>query len=117
MRVVNRTSQQVLVDRGEVAASRWARVRGLLGCTLGAGDGLLLMGTQAIHTFGMRVPIDVLFLDARGRVVHLIHALAPCRVSPFVRDAAMVLELRAGTLCASATEIGDSIFVVLCGDA
>jgi len=117
MRAINCTRNQVLVDSGDVAASRAARLRGLLGCTLGAGDGLLLMGTQAIHTFGMRVPIDVLFLDARGRVVHLIHALAPCRVSPFVRDAAMVLELRAGTLCASATEIGDSIFVVLCGDA
>lgn len=75
------------------------------------------MGTQAIHTFGMRVPIDVLFLDVRGRVTHLIHALAPCRVSPFVKSAAMVLELRAGTLRASETEIGDSMFIVLCGDA
>jgi uncharacterized membrane protein (UPF0127 family) len=75
------------------------------------------VGTQAIHTFGMRVPIDVLFLDARGRVIYLIHALPPYRVSPFVKDAALALELRAGTLCASETQVGDSIFVVLWGDA
>jgi len=65
----------------------------------------------------MRAPIDVLFLDTRGRVVHLIHALPPCRVSPFVKSAAMALELRAGTLRASKTDVGDSIFIVLCGDA
>jgi len=117
MRAINCTRNQVLVDSGDVAASRAARLRGLVGRSLGTGEGLLLVGTQAIHTFGMRVPIDALFLDAQGRVTHLIHALVPCRVSPFVKDAAMVLELRAGTLRASATEIGDSMFIVLCGDA
>ena len=116
MRAVNCTRNQVLVDTGDIAASRAARLRGLLGRSLGTGEGLLLLGTQAIHTFGMRVPMDVLFLDERGRIIHLIHALPPCRVSPFVKRAAMVLELRAGTLRASETEVGDSIFVVLCGD-
>jgi uncharacterized membrane protein (UPF0127 family) len=61
--------------------------------------------------------MDVLFLDERGRVVHLIHALQPFRVSPFVKHAAMVLELPPGVLCESETEMGDSIFIVLCGDA
>lgn len=116
MRAVNCTRNQVLVDTGDVAASPVARLRGLLGCSLGTGEGLLLLGTRGIHTIGMRAPIDVLFLDERGRVVHLIHALAPCRVSPFVTRAAMVLELRAGTLGASGTAIGDSISIVLCGD-
>ena len=116
MRAVNCTRNQILVDTGGVAASRAARLRGLLGRSLGAGEGLLLLGTQAIHTFGMRVPMDALFLDARGRVVHLIHALPPCRVSPFVKRATMVLELPASVLGESETELGDSIFIVLCGD-
>ena len=116
MRAVNCTRNQVLVETGRWASSRWTRLRGLLGHSLGAGEGLLLLGTKAIHTFGMRVPVDVLFLDARGRVIHLIHALPPCRASPFIKGAAMALELRAGTLRTSETQVGDSIFIVLCGD-
>ncbi len=45
-----------------------------------AGPGLLIPRCRSIHTFGMRFPIDVLFLDERGRVIELRRAVAPCRV-------------------------------------
>ncbi len=110
MRAVNRTRQAVLVDKGTVAASAWSRLVGLLGHRpLQAGEGLLLRGEKAIHTIGMGFPIDVLFLDKEGRVVHLYHGMAPLRASPFIRQAANVLEMPAGTLERTSTQLGDVI--------
>lgn len=110
MRALNRTRQTVLVDKGVVAASVWARLRGLLGHRpLRPGEGLLLRGEKAIHTIGMSFPIDVLFLDRSGRVVHLHHSMVPLRASPFVFRAADVLEMPAGTLERTGTRVGDEI--------
>ena len=46
--------------------------------------GLLIPRCRAVHTFGMRFSIDVLFLDARGAVIGTAHAVPPRR---FVRRA------------------------------
>jgi uncharacterized membrane protein (UPF0127 family) len=73
------------------------------------GEGLLLQGEQAIHTFGMFLPIDVLYLDADGRVLRALNALAPSRLGPIVRGTRNVLELPAGTLSATSTREGDQI--------
>lgn len=59
-----------------------ARLRGWLGrATPEAGEALWLYPCRAVHTLGMRFPIDVLFLDAQGRVLRVIHRLPPWRVS------------------------------------
>ncbi len=110
MRAINRTRNTVLVTNGAVAASAWSRLRGLLGhAPLQSGEGLLLRGEKAIHTIGMGFPIDVLFLDRAGRVVHLADAMPPLRASPFVFSAANVLEMPAGTLRSTGTALGDEI--------
>ncbi len=108
MQAWNHTRQQMLADKGTVANRPWLRMRGLIGRSgLGKGEGLLLMGTQGIHTVGMRFAIDVLFLNADGWVIHSIHALKPFRVSPFIRNSTMVLELPAGILHETGTQVGD----------
>lgn len=110
LRAVNRTRNAVLIAAGDVAASAWSRLRGLLGHSpLNEGEGLLLRGEKAIHTIGMGFSIDVLFLDRSGRVVHLISDLAPLRFSPFVARAVDVLELPAGMIAQTATALGDQI--------
>ena len=116
MRAVNyaRNQVHVLIEQGTIAADRWSRLRGLLGYpALRSGAGQWLPGTQCIHTFGMRFPIDVLFLDAQGCVIQSIHALQPWRISPFVHNATSVLELPAGVLRQTGTELGDPILVIL----
>jgi uncharacterized membrane protein (UPF0127 family) len=45
-----------------------------------AGVGLLFPRCRSIHTFGMRFPIDALFLDEGNRVIELRRAVPPCRV-------------------------------------
>ncbi len=110
LQAVNRTRDAVLAARGIVASSAWARMRGLLGRPpLEPGEGMLLRGEKAIHTIGMSYPIDVVFLDREGKVVHLQHAVAPLRLSPFVLKATDVLELPAGTLERTGTRLGDRI--------
>ena len=114
MQASNHTRQKPLAEKGNVANRPWLRMRGLIGrASLDPGEGLLLLGTKGIHTLGMRFPIDVLFLNDDGWVIHLIHALRPFRVSPFLNNSAMVLELPAGTLQETGTQVGDWIEVAV----
>lgn len=59
-----------------------------------AGPGLLLPRCRSVHTFGMRFPIDVFFLDSRGMEISRTRLL-PGRMAR-ERRAAAVLELPAG---------------------
>ena len=110
LRVFNRTRRSVLVERGTVASNVWKRLVGLMGCRVfSRGQGLLLKGEQAIHTFGMLLPIDVLYLDGSGRVLRAVNDMAPARLGPIVRGTRDVLELPAGTLAATGTSVGDEL--------
>ncbi len=44
-----------------------------------AGPGLLIPRCRSVHTFGMRFPLDVIFLDAGGREVRRTRVV-PCRL-------------------------------------
>lgn len=66
------------------------RMRGLLGTDPSAAP-VLLFPCRAIHTFGMRYPIDVAFVDSQGKVVRVFCGLAPGRMRS-CRKAAFVLE-------------------------
>lgn len=85
-----------------VARGFWDRSRGLLGRRgLGPGEGLLLVPCGAIHTMGMRCPIDAVFLGAPGpdgfcRVIAVRESVPPWRPFVAVRGARMVLEMAAG---------------------
>jgi len=101
---------RLLGDRIGVADRWWLRLRGLLGRdALPVGEGLLLDPCRAVHMLGMRIPLDVAFLDAKGAVVAVYHALAPGASTSWHRAAATALELPAGTLQSSGTGVGDTI--------
>ena len=64
-----------------VATTRASRLLGLVALDLErAGQGLLIPRCRSVHSFGMRFPIDVLFLDGTGRVLELRRAVPPNRV-------------------------------------
>jgi uncharacterized membrane protein (UPF0127 family) len=66
--------------RVEVPQTRRERMRGLLGRrALEPGRGLLLERTRTIHTFGMRFPLRVAFLDRELRVLE-VQDLPPGRI-------------------------------------
>jgi uncharacterized membrane protein (UPF0127 family) len=81
--------------RVTVALSRRARLLGLaLLDRRAAGAGLLLPGCRSVHTFGMRFPLDLVFLDFELREVSLRRAVPPGRLA-FERRAQAVLEMPA----------------------
>lgn len=58
-------------------------------------EALYLAPCASVHTCFMRYPIDVVFLDAAGRVIRTVEHLRPWRMAA-CRGARAVLELRAG---------------------
>jgi uncharacterized membrane protein (UPF0127 family) len=78
MVLVNATKKTIVSDNCHFANSVLKRMIGLLNRgQLGRGEGLLLDRCYGIHTFGMRFPIDVLFLDKDLRVIRAVKALPP----------------------------------------
>ncbi len=89
-----------------------ARMKGLIGRTtenFGPGTGLWIQPSQGVHTIGMSFPIDVAYVDRDGKIIKLYHELAPFRVAALTFRARSVLELPAGTLARTRTEVGDML--------
>src|SRR5262245_64356962 len=108
--VLNRTRGTTVASSVDLADTPKTRRMGLLGRdSLKPGEGLWIYPTQAIHTFGMKFPIDVVFLDRRLRVKRIYHRLAPYRLTALVFGAQSVLELAAGSLALSETAVGDEL--------
>ncbi|MBV9778491.1 MAG: DUF192 domain-containing protein [Acidobacteriaceae bacterium] len=104
------------LDRGsrlascvQVAGTSSTRRTGLRGkeCLAG-GAGLWIAPCEAIHTFGMKIPIDAIFLDSTLRVTKVHPKMEPRRISVCL-SASSVLELESGAICRSATEVGDRL--------
>ena len=116
--VRNRTRGTTLAEDVRLADTPGSRLLGLLKETsLEASEGLWVYPSQAIHTFGMRFPIDVAFLDRRLRVKRIYHQLVPWRWTRFVWGARSVLELAGGVLARTGTEVGDELQFSLREDA
>jgi len=110
MEVLNTTKGILLADKAIFAETLWKRLVGLLGREgLGEGEALVIRPCSGIHTFFMRFPIDVIFLDRDSRVRKVIRSMQPFRLSSLVFGAREVIELPSGTIFASHTEVGDII--------
>lgn len=59
---------------------------------------LLFKQCKSIHMFGMRFPLDVLFLDANYQVIRRFDKLPPRKVVLPIKGASMVLEAPVGSL-------------------
>lgn len=105
--VRNLNRDTTLADKLEVAASGPRRSKGLLGRKgLGPGEGLWIIPCEAVHTFFMRFPIDLVYLDRKYSVKKVCAGVLPWRISGCL-SAHSVLELPAGTIQKTNTERGD----------
>lgn len=110
VRVVNTTRGTVLGERVRLAETGLSRIVGLLGERhLGKGDGLLIVPSQGVHTWGMLFPIDVVVLDREWNVLALRPHMRAFRVTRIFWKAAAVLELPSGMLDSTATSVGDTL--------
>lgn len=110
LRAVNVSRDAVLGDKIRVADSGLTRIVGLLGERgLLQGDGLLIVPSQGVHTWGMQFPIDIAVLDDNWTVMALRSNMGPFRMTRVFWKAAAVLELPSGLLQRSSTTVGDHI--------
>lgn len=72
-------------------------------------NGLLLCGCKQVHTFGMKFPIDVIFLSRDDEVLYIEHELTPGKISRYATNAYWALELAAGVAKSTNLKISDKI--------
>lgn len=109
MVVTNMSRERFLGSSIEIADTSAKRRTGLLKHdVLQAGEGLWIAPCEGVHTFGMKFPIDILFLSRGGKVLKISKQVPKRRISICLR-AHSVLELPAGAVDASGTQVGDQL--------
>ena len=111
--IYNRTRGTVVASAASEAAGFAERLFGLMGrAGLPAGGGLVLYDTNWIHMFWMRFPLDCVYVNRQRVVVGLEANLRPNTVGRPYFSAWSTLELPAGAIAASATQVGDRLEIV-----
>jgi uncharacterized protein len=109
---MNDRTGRIVASSIEFAVDSRSRRTGLLGrSVLPDRHALILAPSNGIHTFGMRFPIDVIFLTRAGKVTKTRPDLGPSRVC-FALSAYAVIELPVGALQSSETRRGDVLCLV-----
>jgi hypothetical protein len=112
MRIINTTKDTLLAEDAQVADTFFKKASGLLGKKeFSKGQALILRRCNCIHTFFMRFPIDVVFVDKNNRIIKTLANFKPFRISGIYFRANLVIELPYGTLGASATSVADILSI------
>jgi uncharacterized membrane protein (UPF0127 family) len=105
-------SGAIVADKLEGAFDSTSRRKGLLGRDgLPAGTALIIAPSNAVHTFSMRFPIDVVFVRRTGQVVKIRAAMPRARIAAAL-TAFAVIELPAGAAGAVGLGRGDFLEIV-----
>lgn len=111
--VSNATRQTIICPRCSIADGLLTRVRGLLGRqSLDAEEGLLIVPCPSIHMFGMKFPLDVIFLTRENIVTDVVENIAPGKAHIAKANQGKphsALELSVGSITRSGTQIGDQL--------
>jgi len=112
MRLSVEASGKTLLENLEVANTLWSRTKGLLGRSqLPANEALWILRCNTIHTFFMRFPIDVVFLNRKMVVTSVMKNVRPGRlVMPDFR-ASSVIEFSGGFLESHPLNVGEKLHV------
>jgi uncharacterized protein len=79
---------------------------------LSPGEGLIIDPCSSIHTFWMRFPLDVLYMDREYQILRADHRMKPWRIGPVFTGSKWVIELPPGTIERSGTVAGDTIEIL-----
>jgi hypothetical protein len=79
--------------------------------TISSGNGLWLIPFRGISPLGVRVPLDLIYLDQNCKVIEAVESFPLSRVSPSSPAAASVLVLPVRTINSTQTQAGDHIAI------
>lgn len=109
LKIQNLTRQTELAGCVETASSAAARNKGLLGrAGLPNGGGLWIVPCESVHTFFMKFPIDLVYIDRNKKVKKVRNSVGPWRLSACL-SAHSILELPAGSANRAQTQRGDQL--------
>lgn len=112
--VYNQTRECFLSLTVTAADTIVSRLKGFIGRrTLRSDEGLWVVPSRGVHTWGVLVPIDLIYLDAEMQVIHLVEHFPTFRVAPIRARAESVLEMPIHTIYSSQTQLGDQFVICI----
>jgi len=109
LKIINQSDSEIIGDRIKYARTFLQRLKGLLFCEcLSPGEGLLLYPCSSVHSFGMRISIDVVFLDRNLHVLKTVSHMRP-GLTAQQKEAKYVLEMAAGIIKEKGIKVGDTL--------
>jgi uncharacterized protein len=110
--VFNKTRESLLSLNVTSADTHFARLKGLIGkLRLRSDEGLWVTPSNGIHSIGLLFPIDLIYLDADNRVLHLTESFGTFRIGPILMNCCSVLELASRSIYCSQTQVGDEFLI------
>lgn len=115
--VYNTTRETFLSLGVDAADTTLTRLKGLIGrLKLMGDDGLWVVPSRGVHTIGVTFALDLIYLDADSRVIHILESFPPFHVAPLIAQAASVLQLPTHSIYTSHTQVGDWMLVCMAND-
>jgi uncharacterized protein len=112
--VYNQTRECFLSLGVTPADTIFTRLKGLIGrLKIRTDEGLWVVPSSGIHTWGVLFPLDLIYLDEKFRVVYVTEHFPRFKVAPLRIRAASVLELPTHTIYSSQTQPGDQLVICL----
>lgn len=110
MAILNLDTGRMLAWEVREARSFGKRLKGLMFTSrFPSGCALHLTPCHSIHTFFMKFPIDVIYLDVNREIVGIEQRLPPGTVGKRFKHAVSVVELPAGTVEQTGTKVGQAV--------
>ncbi len=112
VKVINKRSDKVIGSKIVYANRMYTRFIGLLGRTeLNINEGVFLTPCNSVHMMFMKFPIDLLFLDRKNKIIHIVENIRPWQISRIVFKAQSVLEIATGKAKEFDCQIGDQLSI------
>ena len=108
--LVNKTKEKEILNELTHANTFITRFMGLMGKEITRDEGLLIRPCNSIHTFFMKMAIDVIFLNNNDEVVHKISNMQKRKASPIIKGSKYVIEAYPGVF--DSVDLGDKIEVI-----
>jgi len=110
IKIINETKKEAVISNCLLASTFFSRLKGLLGKSkLEKDEGLCLRPCRSVHTFLMRFPIDIIYVNRENKVLKIIENLGANRISPYLKEAYFIIELNAFGCRKKNIEIGDKL--------
>ncbi len=113
LKIIKADSGEEIANRCYLADRFFSRLKGLLGKEhMSAGEALLISPCSSIHTIGMKINIDAVFLSSDFQILHLIEEIRPGKVCGLQRRSSLVLELPSGQVNRCGLKPGDYLMAI-----